>query len=122
MGAHPVEKSGSAAAVNETAAEFGIAMGVAVIGMAGTAAYRNQSTAASRPGSPPASPRPRRTTRGGVPLPGGPARGGHAPSAPQRDEASARKAVEGGIDRRTPPGYEAENRKPLSISHAQEVP
>ncbi|MGI5328668.1 MFS transporter [Actinomadura nitritigenes] len=40
MGSMPPEKSGGAAAVNETAAEFGIAMGVAAIGMVGTSVYR----------------------------------------------------------------------------------
>ncbi|MFD0692234.1 MFS transporter [Actinomadura fibrosa] len=41
LGSMPPERSGSAAAVNETAAELGIAMGVAVIGMVGMSAYRS---------------------------------------------------------------------------------
>ncbi|WP_026314123.1 MFS transporter [Actinomadura flavalba] len=42
LGSVPVEKSGTAAAVNETAAEFGIAMGIALMGVVGTAVYRHQ--------------------------------------------------------------------------------
>ncbi|MEV6110459.1 MFS transporter [Streptomyces sp. NPDC051940] len=40
MGAAPVEHKGSAAALNETAGEFGYALGIAVLGTIGTAVYR----------------------------------------------------------------------------------
>ncbi|MFI5621788.1 MFS transporter [Streptomyces sp. NPDC051567] len=40
LGAAPPEKAGSAASLSETGGEFGIAMGVATMGMIGTAIYR----------------------------------------------------------------------------------
>jgi MFS transporter, DHA2 family, multidrug resistance protein len=40
LGAAPPEKAGSAAAINETGGEFGIALGIAAIGSLGTAIYR----------------------------------------------------------------------------------
>ncbi|MFC5748137.1 MFS transporter [Actinomadura rugatobispora] len=40
VGSAPQEKAGAASAVAETSGEFGIALGVAVLGSAGTAAYR----------------------------------------------------------------------------------
>ncbi|QVQ50764.1 MFS transporter [Spiractinospora alimapuensis] len=40
VGSAPQEKAGSASAMEETAAEFGVAMGIAVIGSVGTAVYR----------------------------------------------------------------------------------
>lgn len=41
-GVAPKQKAGSAAAISETSGEFGIALGVAVIGSVGAAVYRNQ--------------------------------------------------------------------------------
>jgi DHA2 family multidrug resistance protein-like MFS transporter len=41
VGAVPPEKAGSAASVSETAGEFGVAFGIAAIGSAGAALYRN---------------------------------------------------------------------------------
>ncbi|MFD1540569.1 MFS transporter [Nonomuraea guangzhouensis] len=42
MAATPVEKAGSAAALSETSGEFGVAVGVAVLGSLGTAVYRGR--------------------------------------------------------------------------------
>jgi DHA2 family multidrug resistance protein-like MFS transporter len=42
VGSAPPEKAGAAAALSETSGQFGIAMGVAVLGSVGTAVYRNQ--------------------------------------------------------------------------------
>jgi DHA2 family multidrug resistance protein-like MFS transporter len=42
MGSVPLEKSGSAASLSETSGEFGLAMGVAVLGTVGTAVYRDR--------------------------------------------------------------------------------
>jgi MFS transporter, DHA2 family, multidrug resistance protein len=41
VGATPPERAGSAAALNETAGEFGYALGIAALGSAGTAVYRS---------------------------------------------------------------------------------
>jgi MFS transporter, DHA2 family, multidrug resistance protein len=42
VGSAPPEKAGSAAALNETAGEFGFAFGIAPLGSLGTAVYRAQ--------------------------------------------------------------------------------
>ncbi len=42
MQSAPPERAGSAASVNETAGEFGLAMGVALLGVVGTAVYQSQ--------------------------------------------------------------------------------
>jgi MFS transporter, DHA2 family, multidrug resistance protein len=42
VGAAPPEKAGSAAAMNETAGEFGFALGIATLGSIGTAIYRGR--------------------------------------------------------------------------------
>ncbi|NDL58688.1 MFS transporter [Phytoactinopolyspora mesophila] len=42
VGSAPPEKAGSAASMSETSGEFGIAMGVALLGSLGTAIYRSQ--------------------------------------------------------------------------------
>ncbi|WP_283138342.1 MFS transporter [Rhizohabitans arisaemae] len=52
MGSVRPEQAGGAAAANETAAEFGIAMGVALIGMVGTSVYRHEIDGAMPPGLP----------------------------------------------------------------------
>ncbi len=44
VGAAPPEKAGSAASMSETSGEFGIAMGVALLGSLGTAVYRGAVT------------------------------------------------------------------------------
>ncbi|GAA2095016.1 MFS transporter [Streptomyces albiaxialis] len=53
VGAAPPEKAGSAAAMSETSTEFGVALGVAVLGTAGGAVYRDRMTGAA-PGEVPA--------------------------------------------------------------------
>lgn len=52
VGSAPQEKAGSASAMEETAAEFGVASGIAVIGSAGTAVYRAQMAGADTAGVP----------------------------------------------------------------------
>jgi DHA2 family multidrug resistance protein-like MFS transporter len=47
MGAVPPERAGATAAVVETATEFGGALGIAVLGSIGTAAYRSGLAAAA---------------------------------------------------------------------------
>jgi DHA2 family multidrug resistance protein-like MFS transporter len=42
VGAAPVERAGAAAGVAETSAEFGGAVGIAILGVVGTAVYRDQ--------------------------------------------------------------------------------
>src|SRR5215207_7735579 len=42
VGATPPERAGAAAAISETSAEFGGALGIAVLGVIGTAVYRAQ--------------------------------------------------------------------------------
>ena len=49
VGSAPPEKAGSAAAMSETSGEFGIALGVAVLGSVGTAVYRSRDRGPGRP-------------------------------------------------------------------------
>jgi DHA2 family multidrug resistance protein-like MFS transporter len=46
VGAAPPERAGAASALSETSAEFGGALGIAVLGVIGTSVYRGQLTAA----------------------------------------------------------------------------
>jgi DHA2 family multidrug resistance protein-like MFS transporter len=46
VGAAPPERAGAASALTETAAEFGGALGIAILGVIGTASYRGQLTGA----------------------------------------------------------------------------
>jgi MFS transporter, DHA2 family, multidrug resistance protein len=46
IGAAPPERAGAASALTETAAEFGGALGIAVLGVVGTSIYRSQLTGA----------------------------------------------------------------------------
>jgi DHA2 family multidrug resistance protein-like MFS transporter len=55
MGAVPPERAGAAAAVVETATEFGAALGIAVLGSLGVAAYRSSLAASAPPGTPPSA-------------------------------------------------------------------
>jgi DHA2 family multidrug resistance protein-like MFS transporter len=70
MGAVPPERAGAAAAVVETATEFGAALGIAVLGSLGIAAYRSSLAASAPPGTPPralaAASRPRRRDHHGL--------------------------------------------------------
>ena len=53
MSSAPPERAGAASAIAETAAELGVALGIAVIGSLGTAVYRGHLTAALPAGVPP---------------------------------------------------------------------
>ena len=66
MGAVPPECAGAAAAVVETASEFGGALGIAVLGSVGAAAYRSSLATGLPAGLPPAVLRPARSTLGGA--------------------------------------------------------
>jgi hypothetical protein len=66
MGAVPPERAGAAAAVVETATEFGAALGIAVLGSVGVAAYRSSLAVSATPGTPPAALATARDTLGGA--------------------------------------------------------
>ena len=66
LGAVPPERAGAAAAVVETATEFGAALGIAVLGSVGVAAYRSQLAASAPAGIPPADLAVARDTLGGA--------------------------------------------------------
>src|SRR5262249_4413749 len=59
VGAAPPERAGAASALSETSAEFGGALGIAILGVIGTSSYRSQLThtapPALRPPTPPAA-------------------------------------------------------------------
>jgi MFS transporter, DHA2 family, multidrug resistance protein len=52
VGAAPPERAGAASAITETSAEFGGALGIAVLGVVGTAVHRARWPRRSRPGFP----------------------------------------------------------------------
>ncbi|HEX4356528.1 MAG TPA: MFS transporter [Pseudonocardia sp.] len=64
VGAAPVERAGSAAAISETAAELGGSLGIAVLGSLGTAVYRRQLTGALPADVPPDAAHAARDTLG----------------------------------------------------------
>ena len=66
VGAAPPERAGAASALTETAAEFGGALGIAVLGVIGTGIYRGQLAGALPSGIPPASVAAARDTLGGA--------------------------------------------------------
>jgi DHA2 family multidrug resistance protein-like MFS transporter len=66
VGAAPPERAGAASALTETAAEFGGALGIAVLGVIGTSIYRSQLTGALPAGILPASAAAVRDTLGGA--------------------------------------------------------
>ena len=66
IGAAPPERAGAASALTETAAEFGGALGIAVLGVIGTSIYRSQLTGALPSGILPASAAAARDTLGGA--------------------------------------------------------
>jgi DHA2 family multidrug resistance protein-like MFS transporter len=66
MGAVPPQRAGAAAAVVETASEFGGALGIAVLGSIGTAAYRSSLATGAPAGLPPAALGQARSTLGGA--------------------------------------------------------
>src|SRR5215469_4980048 len=66
MGAVPPERAGAAAAVVETATEFGAALGIAVLGSIGVAAYRSSLAVLAPAGTPPEALATARNTLGGA--------------------------------------------------------
>jgi MFS transporter, DHA2 family, multidrug resistance protein len=66
MGAVPPERAGAAAAVVETATEFGAALGIAVLGSVGIAGYRSGLAASAPAGAPPTALAAARDTLGGA--------------------------------------------------------
>ncbi len=66
VGAAPPERAGAASALAETSAEFGGALGIAVLGVVGTSVYRNQLTGALPAGIPPETAVAARDTFGGA--------------------------------------------------------
>jgi DHA2 family multidrug resistance protein-like MFS transporter len=66
LGAVPPERAGSAAAMVETATELGAALGIAILGSVGVAAYRSQLAVSAPAGIPPADLAVARDTLGGA--------------------------------------------------------
>ena len=66
IGATPPERAGAASALAETSAEFGGALGIAFLGVIGTAIYRSQMTDALPAGIPPETLAAARDTLGGA--------------------------------------------------------
>jgi DHA2 family multidrug resistance protein-like MFS transporter len=80
VGSAPPERAGAASALSETAAEFGGALGIAVLGVIGTRVYRSQLDGALPPGILPRAAAAARDTLGGAVaaagnLPGQPGQG-----------------------------------------------
>jgi DHA2 family multidrug resistance protein-like MFS transporter len=66
VGSAPPEQAGAASGISETSAEFGGALGIAVLGSIGTAVYRNQVAARLPVDVPPAAASATRETLGGA--------------------------------------------------------
>jgi DHA2 family multidrug resistance protein-like MFS transporter len=66
VGAAPPQRAGAASALAETSAEFGGALGIAVLGVVGTSIYRSQLTGALPAGIPPKTAEAARDTLGGA--------------------------------------------------------
>jgi len=66
VGAAPTERAGAAAALSETGAELGGALGIAILGVVGTTAYRGRVAAAIPDGVPPHAAAAARDTLGGA--------------------------------------------------------
>jgi DHA2 family multidrug resistance protein-like MFS transporter len=66
VGAAPPERAGAASALSETAAEFGGALGIAILGVIGTRIYRSQLDGALPPGILPRTAAAARDTLGGA--------------------------------------------------------
>ena len=77
VGSAPPERAGAASALSETAAEFGGALGIAVLGVIGTRVYRSQLDGALPPGFLPRAAAAARDTLGGAV-----AAAGHLPGQP----------------------------------------
>jgi len=66
VGAAPPERAGAASALAETNAEFGGALGIAILGVVGTSIYRSQLAGASPAGIPPLAAAAARESLGGA--------------------------------------------------------
>jgi len=66
VGSAPPERAGAASAISETGAEVGGALGIAILGSAGTAVYRGAVAAGLPPGLPPEIAEIARNTLGGA--------------------------------------------------------
>jgi DHA2 family multidrug resistance protein-like MFS transporter len=66
VGSAPPEKAGAASGISETSAEFGGALGIAVLGSIGTAVYRREVAGAFPDGVPPDAAEAARDTLGGA--------------------------------------------------------
>jgi DHA2 family multidrug resistance protein-like MFS transporter len=66
VGAAPPERAGAASALAETSAEFGGALGIAILGVIGTGIYRDQLAGALPASTPPAAAAAARDTLGGA--------------------------------------------------------
>jgi DHA2 family multidrug resistance protein-like MFS transporter len=66
VGSAPPERAGAASALSETAAEFGGALGIAILGVIGTRVYRSQLDSALPPGILPRAAAAGRDTLGGA--------------------------------------------------------
>jgi DHA2 family multidrug resistance protein-like MFS transporter len=66
VGAAPPERAGAVTAITETSAEVGGALGIALLGLAGTAVYRSRIAGAIPPGVPVHAARAARDTLGGA--------------------------------------------------------
>jgi DHA2 family multidrug resistance protein-like MFS transporter len=66
LGSAPPERAGSASAISETNAELGGALGIAILGSAGTAIYRTQVADTVPSGVPPEAARAAQDTLGGA--------------------------------------------------------
>ena len=90
MGAAPAERAGSASALNETAGEFGGAMGMALLGSIGAAFYHHRMTGVGAAGVSAEAVRAARETVGGAAAVAGqwPGTAGHALLTSARDAYS----------------------------------
>jgi MFS transporter, DHA2 family, multidrug resistance protein len=66
VGSAPPEKAGAASGISETSAEFGGALGIAILGSIGTAVYRSEVAGALPEGVPPDAAEATRDTLGGA--------------------------------------------------------
>jgi len=66
VGSAPPERAGASSGISETSAEFGGALGIAVLGSIGTAVYRNQVADAFPDGVPPEAAETARDSLGGA--------------------------------------------------------
>jgi MFS transporter, DHA2 family, multidrug resistance protein len=71
VGAAPPERAGAASGISETSAEFGGALGIAILGSIGTAVYRSQVAGGFPSGVPPEAAGAARDTLGGAVAAGG---------------------------------------------------